>query len=202
MKARFVPRDREGLTGKARQQDIEIGDLVGIDLGDIPTGLLSEIGSVRFARALVPFRRENTYAADAFKAKPNAAYPGKKIDERKLPRLFSGGVLFRLEAELWFAFILVADPSRNRQGYYSMEHGFFQPFKAADRKIFVPSPFPCSLSSAAEIAPPTFKTKENTQNPPQKSVRFGYWWWACSCQIRTAHPVRICLLWWSGVNLS
>ena len=27
-------------------------------------------------------------------------------------------------------------------------------------------------------------------------------WWTCSCQIRTAHPVRICLLWWTCGELN
>ena len=35
------------------------------------------------------------------------------------------------------------------------------------------------------------------QKEEKRQQLFSSFWWTCSCQIRTAHPVRICLFWWT-----
>ena len=80
---------REGLAGKAPNQDVMIGNIRSLDLPDVPRGGVPEVGCVCLLGVLVPIRGEDTFSARRFESQAHSADPAEQIDKLRVVNLIA-----------------------------------------------------------------------------------------------------------------
>jgi hypothetical protein len=74
--------ERKRLAGKACEQHIVLGNIVCVNLADIPRNVfVPKVCPIGLLSFLVPFRGENTPSANLREASAHPANPSEEIDE-------------------------------------------------------------------------------------------------------------------------